>query len=92
MTDPDPPVPAPACPHCQHPLPGWTPPSAPGPIPPREPGYAEHHPQEAAGHVSGRAQPPFAPGWLAGPTASDPDAHGLLRGIMNSFTREEEAG
>ena len=41
--------------------------------------------------MSGRAQPPFAPGWLAGPTASDPDAHGLLRGMMNSFTREEEA-
>lgn len=91
MTESDPPATVPACPHCHQPLPGWTPPAAPGPIPPREPGYAAHHPQADAGHVSGRARPPFAPGWLAGPTASDDDAHGLLRGMMDSFTREEEA-
>ena len=91
MTESDPPATVPACPHCHQPLPGWTPPAAPGPIPPREPGYAAHQPQADAGHVSGRARPPFAPGWLAGPTASDDDAHGLLRGMMDSFTREEEA-
>ena len=82
---------SPSCPHCQQPLPGWSPPPEPGPPPQREPGYADHHPQRKAGHAATRPRPPFAPGWLAGPTASDPDANGLLRGRMNSFTREEEA-
>jgi len=81
---------APHCPHCQHPLPGWTPPPEPPPLPPREPGYAEHHPQQDSGHTAGRSRPLFAPGWMAGPTASDADGGGLLRGMMGSFTTREE--
>ncbi|MDO5534527.1 MAG: hypothetical protein Q4F65_07745 [Propionibacteriaceae bacterium] len=87
MSDPLPS--GPQCPHCQRPLPGWTPSREPDPLPPREPGYAEHHPQQDGGHVANRSRPAFAPGWASGPTASDPDGHGLLRGMMGSFTREE---
>ena len=83
-------VTVPACPRCQHPLPGWAPPPGLPPLPPREPGYAEHHPQQDSGHVSNRPQPPFAPGWQGRPTASDGDGHGLLRGMMGSFTEQGE--
>lgn len=87
MTLPDPP----ACPHCSYPLPGWTPPPETPPLPQREPGYADHHPQQDSGHTARRTQPPFAPGWLTGPGASDGDGHGLLRGMMGALESREEA-
>ncbi len=80
----------PTCPYCQHPLPDWTPPTELPPLPPRDPGYAERHPQQDSGHVASRPQPPFAPGWVTRPTASDEDARGLLRGMMGSFNPDRE--